>query len=307
MNNIFKENNGTALLMTLLILTSILVVTLGAASLIIPGIKMSRTQEQSTKAFFAAEAGVEKALWEVRKNSYAIPEVDTDNVFSGSLGNNSAYQADCALSLPQVTFTSTGSYRQTRRSVAVNFEVSGEYGGGCMPDCVGKLCGVDDGCGDICPSSCISSPGCSSAVLLNASIASGSCCEGECYECDEGYSWDGEACVQTNPDEGCVADCLGKSCGDDDGCGNACPASCAFLPGCRADAVANSNIAAGSCCEGGCYKCDEGYSWDGNSCVAGVFDAATFDGWCWDCPEYTYPDPQDPLFGDIKEYIDSRF
>ena len=231
-NDRAKNNNGTALLMTLLILTSILVVALGAASLIVPGIRMSRTQAQSTKAFFAAEAGVERALWEVRKNGYAVPEVDTDNVFSGSLGNSSAYQADCALSLPQVTFTSTGRYQQTRRSVAVNFEVVGEE---CVPDCVGKLCGADDGCGNSCPSTCDSSPGCSSPVVLNAGIAVGSCCEGECYECDEGYSWDGE------------------------------------------------------------------------NCVAGVFDAATLDGWCWDCPEYTYPDPGDPLFGDIKEYIDFKF
>ena len=121
-----KNNNGTALLLTLMILASILVVALGTASLIIPGIKMSRTQEQSIKAFFAAEAGAERALWEVRKNGYAVPDVDTDNIFSGSLGNNSAYQVDCALSLPQVTFTSTGSYQQTRRSVAVSFEVATE-------------------------------------------------------------------------------------------------------------------------------------------------------------------------------------
>ena len=118
-----KSNKGTALLLTLLILTSILVVALGAANLIVPGIRMSRTQEQSTKAFFAAEAGAERALWEVRKNSYVIPGADTENIFFGTLDNNSAYQVDCAVALPQVTFTSTGNYRQTRRSVAVDFEV----------------------------------------------------------------------------------------------------------------------------------------------------------------------------------------
>ncbi|MDD5291288.1 MAG: hypothetical protein PHZ04_04230 [Patescibacteria group bacterium] len=124
--NKIKNNDGTALLLTLLILSGILVVALGAASLIVPGIKMSRTQEQSIKAFFAAEAGAERALWEVRKNNYAVPDVDTDNIFSSSLGNSSTYQVDSALSPPQVTFTSTGSYQQTRRSVAVNFEIVNE-------------------------------------------------------------------------------------------------------------------------------------------------------------------------------------
>ncbi|MDD5071726.1 MAG: hypothetical protein PHQ42_03255 [Patescibacteria group bacterium] len=35
-------------------------------------------------------------------------------------------------------------------------------------------------------------------------------------------------------------------------------------------------------------------------------DADTLSGWCWDCLEYTYPDPGDPFYGDIKEYVDSK-
>ena len=121
-----KENRGTALLMTLLILTSILTVALGAANLIVPGIRMSRTQAQSTKAFFASEAGVERSLWEVRKNGYTLLGEDTADVFNDSLDNGSIYQVDYATSTPIVTFTSTGQYQQTRRSVAVNFEVINE-------------------------------------------------------------------------------------------------------------------------------------------------------------------------------------
>jgi len=193
----FKENNGSALLLTLLILTSILVVALGAAGLIVPGIKMSRTQEQSTKAFFAAEAGAERALWEVRKNGFPLPGIDTVDVFpgTGNLDNDSIYQIDYSAVSPVVTFTSTGQYQQTRRSVAVDFEVLGEYSGGCIPDCEGKLCGADDGCDGGCPSTCNFSPGCSSVIIPNAVITGDSCCEGDCYKCDEGYYWDGTSCV----------------------------------------------------------------------------------------------------------------
>lgn len=122
-NEKFEKNRGMALLMTLLILTSILVVALGASSLIVPGIKMSRTQAQSTKAFFASEAGVEKALWEVRKNNYSVPGANRDNIFSGTLGNDSFYQVDYSISGPDITFTSTGRYQQIRRSVATNFGI----------------------------------------------------------------------------------------------------------------------------------------------------------------------------------------
>lgn len=190
-----KEGNGTALLMTLLILTSILVVVLGAANIIVPGIKMSRTQAQSTKAFFASEAGIEKALWELRKNDYLVPEVDVENVFSDTLENNSLYQVDYSVVDSNVTFTSTGRYQQTRRSVAVNFEVSGGYGG-CVADCVGKICGDDDGCGAPCPPTCFSSPGCREAAPANSAVAIGSCCGGSCYECAEGYFWDGVECAE---------------------------------------------------------------------------------------------------------------
>jgi len=117
------NNEGTALLMTLLMLTGILVVALATANLVVSGIKMSRNQVQSTKAFFAAEAGAEKSLWEARKNSYVLPETDQVNVFSATLGNGSAYQVDYASSTPFVTFTSTGNYEQVKRGISVTFIV----------------------------------------------------------------------------------------------------------------------------------------------------------------------------------------
>jgi len=123
MLNGFKTNNhGTALFMTLLILTSILVVALGAANLVVLGIKISRMQERSTKAYFAAEAGAERSLWEVRKNNYILPDENQDNIFEVlDLGNGSAYHVDYATSSPNIIFTSTGVYRGVRRVVEVNF------------------------------------------------------------------------------------------------------------------------------------------------------------------------------------------
>ena len=120
--NLIKNNKGTVLFMTLMILTSILVVSLVTADLIRQGIKISGAQSNSTIAYFAAEAGMERALWEVRKNNYALPLEDTPNVFVvPNLGNGSSYYVNYATSSPIVSFTSAGIYRGVRRSVKTSF------------------------------------------------------------------------------------------------------------------------------------------------------------------------------------------
>lgn len=131
--------------MTLLILTSILVVALGAASLVFSGIKMSGTQAVSTKAYFAAEAGAERILWEVRKNMFDISEcagfcvdfttptcVDCNTIFFESLSNGSGYKVKneeaCDL---DVCFTSTGQFINVKRTVEIEYCFQGSIN----PDC----------------------------------------------------------------------------------------------------------------------------------------------------------------------------
>lgn len=118
-----KNQTGVILLLTLFILSGILVITLAAADLVLAGLKMNRLTGYSNLAFFAAEAGLERALWEVRKNNYVLPNLDAANVFSLSdLGNGSAYQVDYASSTPTVTFKSIGSYRGAKRSVESTYQ-----------------------------------------------------------------------------------------------------------------------------------------------------------------------------------------
>ncbi len=58
--------------MTLIILSGVLIVSLGASDLVTSGTKQGRTQAYSTKAYFAAEAGAERVLWEIRKNNFVF-------------------------------------------------------------------------------------------------------------------------------------------------------------------------------------------------------------------------------------------
>ena len=73
---ILKNNNGsTLILMTVIIIAATLTVTLTVADIVRNGLIMDRTQLESTKAFFAAEAGAEKVLYEFRYNIEFPPGV----------------------------------------------------------------------------------------------------------------------------------------------------------------------------------------------------------------------------------------
>lgn len=121
MNNNLKKiisSRGTALLMTILILNAIIVVSLAAAKLITGGVKMSGIQSRSTKAYFAAESGAERVLWEWRNNGWTIPPGNNgaNNLFSATLLNASTYQVDKATST-SVIFQSQGSFNELQRTV----------------------------------------------------------------------------------------------------------------------------------------------------------------------------------------------
>lgn len=107
--------------MTILILNSVLLVALASSKIIVSGVKMSGVQERSTKAYFAAEAGIERALWEFR-DGYVFPSTSTPAVFTRTLGNNSDYSVDYASSSDIVVFTSNGQFSSMKRSVEAVFD-----------------------------------------------------------------------------------------------------------------------------------------------------------------------------------------
>ncbi|MDD5528304.1 MAG: pilus assembly PilX N-terminal domain-containing protein [Patescibacteria group bacterium] len=116
---------GTALLMTILILNSVILISLAAAKLIVSGVKESGTQSRSTKAYFAAEAGAEKVLYEYRKTFTCASPFDSCH-YAGSLPAGSSYQVDWISggdSNPGSTiiFVSVGTFSGLKRSVELDF------------------------------------------------------------------------------------------------------------------------------------------------------------------------------------------
>ncbi|MFH1661809.1 MAG: hypothetical protein ABIA02_01815 [Candidatus Falkowbacteria bacterium] len=136
MNNFIKNKKGNILLISILILTSILVAVLGTSSLVISNLKMSGTQENSTKAYFAAEAGAERILWETRDNGFNLGACIMDDyvdfstnpatcdnsgtVHNYTLNNNASYNVMFA-GTGVADFKSTGSYGGVQRTVDIGY------------------------------------------------------------------------------------------------------------------------------------------------------------------------------------------
>ncbi len=111
------------MLLTMFILSGILIVSLAAADLIFLGIRMNRLTGYSNIAFFASEAGMERALWEARKNGYVLPSSSQNNIFESlNIGNSSAYHVNYATSTPDVFLKSIGDYLGVKRSVETVYQ-----------------------------------------------------------------------------------------------------------------------------------------------------------------------------------------
>ncbi|HTX86817.1 MAG TPA: hypothetical protein VMC41_01980 [Candidatus Nanoarchaeia archaeon] len=119
---------GTALLMTILILNSIILISLAAAKLIFSGVTESNTQARSTKAYFAAEAGAERILYEYRQTHKCGKPFSALGSchFTGTLPAGGAYDVDWKSGddyrYDTLTFVSVGNYSALGRSIQLDFD-----------------------------------------------------------------------------------------------------------------------------------------------------------------------------------------
>jgi hypothetical protein len=104
------------------IMAGMLIVALGSAYVALLGIKGGGMQAQSTKAYFAAEAGAERLIWEMRKHGGGHSFNPNIVSFSDTLVASSSYEVYFTQKVPNIIFTSIGEYMNTRRSVEIKFE-----------------------------------------------------------------------------------------------------------------------------------------------------------------------------------------
>lgn len=128
-------------MITILVMASILTVALSLGSVVINGLKASNTQANATKAYFAAESGAERILWEVRKNDFdpatTTPVICIDgqyflNDFSAcgnnidattitNQSNNSLFYILYGVDMATTTLTGFGEFAGTRRAIQLQY------------------------------------------------------------------------------------------------------------------------------------------------------------------------------------------
>lgn len=129
------QKGVSMILLSVLVLSAMTVIALSVSDIVRNGILMGRTQVESTKAFFAAEAGAERILWEVWQyglepgalcssgdyfcfdnTSYDILSCDPSPPCPGGqtddrlLTNGAHYSVIYDFANPTTTMTSIGSY-----------------------------------------------------------------------------------------------------------------------------------------------------------------------------------------------------
>ena len=142
---ISKSQQGSILLVTVLVLSSILMISLAASSLVLANVAMNRNQEWSAGAYFAAEAGAEKIIYETWQNGVVLLSLGSctgdgsclkfsagqpsdcgscsDNDTKYTLPNNAYFQIKYTLDQAnsQTILDCIGYFHGTRRSVQVKY------------------------------------------------------------------------------------------------------------------------------------------------------------------------------------------
>jgi len=112
------RQSGSALVLTMFIMAGMLIVAMSGAYVVFLGIKAGGIQAQSTKAYYAAEAGAERLLWELRQGGYSYADNPGELIFQGDLAGGSRYDI-YFVEFPPLVFRSVGEYQSSKRSVEI--------------------------------------------------------------------------------------------------------------------------------------------------------------------------------------------
>jgi uncharacterized protein (UPF0333 family) len=115
------NKEGSALLMAILILSSIIAVSFSVSRMVMTAIETGGVQAQSVIAYYSAESGAERILYGIRHGSIVIDE-NNPNLFSGfsTLDNGAVYTVSVKQYNP-LKIISVGSFNTTKRSVELSF------------------------------------------------------------------------------------------------------------------------------------------------------------------------------------------
>ena len=110
------NEQGIALLLTLLILSGIISIALGVSNIILSELRLGRTAGHLVPAFFAADSGIEKVL-----TNRDAPANISGSLLNGATFNVTVTAAGPDCSAASFCIESTGVFGTTRRAIEVNY------------------------------------------------------------------------------------------------------------------------------------------------------------------------------------------
>ncbi len=110
-----QKESGVTLYLTMVILSVFTAVVFTLTGISMSQIKITWLAGDSVKAFFAANTGVEQALFNIRKQN------DFGNIAKPPLNNSASYAVDIVFSATTATIQSKGEFRNTRRTIEAKY------------------------------------------------------------------------------------------------------------------------------------------------------------------------------------------
>lgn len=117
-----KNKQGSALLLTLFLVSGIMIVAFAGSYIIVSGLRSGGLQYDSSRAYYVAESGAEYSLMKVRKQDFDLKGSLWGEIFNQNMPNSypAAFSVGYKSWMP-IVLTSTGSYGVTKRSVELEF------------------------------------------------------------------------------------------------------------------------------------------------------------------------------------------
>lgn len=120
-----NKERGASLLLTILVLTAIMSIALGISTLMLVEMKLSREVIKSLRAYYAAEAGIERSLYDDRKEGGAS-DIGSSPSWCAGIGkvcldgSDTCYAVDVTVGATTY-IKSYGCYKGARRAIEVSY------------------------------------------------------------------------------------------------------------------------------------------------------------------------------------------
>ncbi len=120
LENIKKENGQAALLMVLIVLMLLLFVGLSLTNTVSKQIRMTKNAEKFTQAYFLADTGTERILYEIEKGNID-PTVDGPVLLNETIAGIGSYIVEVESTSPSLKIKTIGICKNTARAVEITW------------------------------------------------------------------------------------------------------------------------------------------------------------------------------------------